>query len=118
MTKAFLHIEGLTVLLACLYWYQWQDFSWVLFIVLLFTPDLAALGYLINAKVGAVLYNIVHTYTFSIAIVMIGILLQNELLLAIGLIFTAHIGLDRLCGFGLKYPTTFQDTHFTRLTRE
>src|SRR5699024_7616911 len=116
MTKAFLHLEGLAVLLVCLYFYQWFDFNWILFIVLLFTPDLAALGYLSNPKIGALLYNIVHTYIFTLGIVMIGFFLQNDILLTIGLIFTAHIGMDRLCGFGLKYPTTFKDTHFTRLS--
>ena len=27
------------------------------------------------------------------------------------LIWTAHIGIDRLLAFGLKYPTHFSDTH-------
>ena len=33
----------------------------------------------------------------------------------LGLIWTAHIGVDRLLGFGLKYPTQFHDTHIQRL---
>ena|SRR5699024_6581893 len=115
MTKVFLHIEGLAVLLVCLYFYQWLNFSWILFIILLFTPDLAALGYLIHVKIGAILYNIVHTYTFSLIIVMIGFYIPNDIFLAVGLICTAHIGMDRLCGFGLKYPTAFKDTHFNRI---
>jgi hypothetical protein len=35
-------------------------------------------------------------------------------LLPYGLIWTSHIGLDRLLGFGLKYPTRFNDTHLQR----
>jgi hypothetical protein len=31
------------------------------------------------------------------------------------LIWTAHIGADRLLGYGLKYPTRFHDTHLHRL---
>jgi hypothetical protein len=27
------------------------------------------------------------------------------------LIWTAHIGFDRMLGYGLKYPTRFKDTH-------
>jgi hypothetical protein len=29
----------------------------------------------------------------------------------LALIWFAHIGFDRLLGFGLKYPTRFKDTH-------
>jgi hypothetical protein len=29
----------------------------------------------------------------------------------IALIWLAHIGLDRMLGYGLKYPTEFKDTH-------
>lgn len=115
MPKILLHLEGLAVLLVCLLLYQMGDFSWLMFILLLFTPDLAALGYLINIRTGAIAYNIVHTYIFSLTLVLLGFLLVHALLLAIGLIFTAHIGLDRLCGFGLKYPTKFKDTHLNRV---
>lgn len=31
----------------------------------------------------------------------------------LALIWTAHIGFDRLLGFGLKYATGFKDTHLT-----
>jgi hypothetical protein len=36
---------------------------------------------------------------------------RTPLLLA--LIWVAHIGLDRMPGFGLKYPTEFNDTHLS-----
>jgi Domain of unknown function (DUF4260) len=36
-------------------------------------------------------------------------------LFPIALIWTAHIGFDRLLGFGLKYPTHFKDTHLQHL---
>jgi hypothetical protein len=36
-------------------------------------------------------------------------------LLPYALIWTAHIAMDRLLGFGLKYPTRFQDTHLQRI---
>jgi hypothetical protein len=32
------------------------------------------------------------------------------------LIWLAHIGLDRTLGYGLKYPTFFEDTHLQRVT--
>lgn len=115
MPKVLLHLEGLVVLLGCFLFYQLGEFSWLMFILLLFVPDLSALGYLINIRTGALLYNIVHTYIFSLTLILLGFLFVHATLLAVGLIFTAHIGLDRLCGFGLKYPTQFKDTHLNRL---
>ena len=36
-------------------------------------------------------------------------------MVAYALIRTAHIGFDRLCGFGLKYPEGFRETHLGTL---
>jgi hypothetical protein len=36
---------------------------------------------------------------------------SQPLLLALGLIWLAHIGMDRLLGYGLKYADHFQHTH-------
>jgi hypothetical protein len=33
----------------------------------------------------------------------------------IGLIWTAHIGVDRAIGYGLKYRSGFKDTHLQRV---
>ncbi len=38
-----------------------------------------------------------------------------HLVLPLALILFAHIGIDRLLGFGLKYPSGFKDTHLQRL---
>ena len=35
--------------------------------------------------------------------------------LAVGLVWLAHIGIDRALGYGLKYPTHFEDTHLQRV---
>jgi hypothetical protein len=35
--------------------------------------------------------------------------------IAIPLIWVAHIGFDRLLGYGLKYPTGFGNTHLGKL---
>ena len=31
------------------------------------------------------------------------------------IVWAAHIGADRMLGFGLKYPTAFKDTHLQRV---
>ena len=110
-----LHIEGFAVLVLSLYFYGYSQFSWVLFFILLLAPDISMLGYLLNNKVGAMLYNLFHTYSLSFGTVICGSVLSNSTVLAIGLIWSAHIGMDRMIGYGLKYPTKFKDTHLNRV---
>lgn len=115
MNKFLLHIEGLVVLAICIYFYFHLQFSWIVFIVLLLVPDLSALGYLKNVKVGSALYNLFHTYTIPALIMLSSLLIHNNNGLMISLIWIAHIGMDRMIGYGLKYPTKFQDTHLNRV---
>lgn len=109
------HTEGLLVLCLCLTYYHYVGFGWTFFMLLFFTPDLSMLGYLLNPAFGSVIYNLFHTYTTAILLIFIGMLLNLPLAISLGLIFMAHIGLDRFLGFGLKYPSSFNDTHLHRL---
>ncbi len=43
------------------------------------------------------------------ALALIGAIVPSMLPEAV--IWFAHLGFDRLLGYGLKYPTTFGDTH-------
>ncbi len=115
LNKILLHVEGLAVLVLSLYFYWDSQFSWVLFLVLLFAPDISMLGYVVNNRIGARIYNIFHTYTIAIIIIFVGLLFENQTALAIGLIWSSHIGMDRMIGYGLKYPTEFKDTHLNRV---
>lgn len=115
LNKILLHIEGFAVLALSLYFYGYSQLSWALFFILLLAPDISMLGYLFNNKFGAVIYNIFHTYSLSISVVICGLLLSNPTILATGLIWSAHIGMDRMVGYGFKYPTEFKDTHLNRV---
>ncbi|MGM9919926.1 MAG: DUF4260 domain-containing protein [Bhargavaea sp.] len=115
MVRILLHIEGLAILLLALYLYASNSFSWPMFFILLFAPDLAALGYLADLKTGAKMYNYFHTTSIPIILIIAGLLFNSGVILAIGLIWLAHIGMDRMLGYGLKYPTRFKDTHLSRL---
>jgi hypothetical protein len=110
-----LRLEGLAAfaLGAGLYWQRGE--SWLLFVLLFFTPDFSFLGYLAGTRVGAVVYNTVHTYALPAALGAAGLLGNNNLAVALALIWAAHIGLDRVLGFGLKYPSAFKDTHLARV---
>ena len=51
---------------------------------------------------------------------MLGIGLGTDIVpIAIaGAILITHVGMDRAVGYGLKLPTSFQDTHLGRIGRE
>lgn len=98
-----------------LYFYAHVEGSWWLFIILLLLPDLSMLGYMVNHKIGSYIYNIFHTYTLPLLLIMVSGLLELQTILALGLIWTAHIGMDRTLGYGLKYPTHFKDTHMQKV---
>ena len=84
-------------------------YSWTLFAVLFLAPDVAMIAYRAGVRAGATVYNAVHTYIGPF------VLLIFPATRPYGLIWVAHIAIDRLLGFGLKYPTNFKDTHFQRL---
>jgi hypothetical protein len=110
-----LRIEEATLLLLTLFAYQHLHYSWLLFTILFLTPDLFMLGYLLNVRAGAALYNLAHTLTLPLALLLASYIEHWHLTPALALIWTAHIAFDRLLGYGLKYPTTFKDTHLQHI---
>lgn len=86
-----------------------------MFAILLFAPDISTIGYLKNKRLGALVYNLVHNFVLCFILIFSGIFLGEEILISLGLILSAHIGLDRLIGYGLKYPTDFKDTHMQKV---
>jgi hypothetical protein len=109
--KPLLHLEGAAVLIVSLVGYRWYHGGWIEFVLLFLVPDLSILGYAANARVGAATYNAVHTYVGPLALAGYSVWAGHNSVLLVSLIWMAHIGLDRMLGFGLKYPTRFKDTH-------
>ncbi|HEY9126179.1 MAG TPA: DUF4260 domain-containing protein, partial [Acidobacteriaceae bacterium] len=89
--------------------------SWWLFFALWLAPDLSMLGYLAGPRLGSYCYNAVHTYTGPISLAAIALLLNHPALLPFAYIWLNHIGVDRLLGYGLKYPYSFGQTHLKAL---
>jgi len=115
MPRILLHLEGAAVLTAALIFYGQSGYSWWLFALLLLAPDLSALGYLHSQAIGSLCYNMIHTTVLPIALALLSLLLELNLGLPLALIWLAHIGMDRLAGYGLKYPDGFKVTHFNKL---
>jgi Domain of unknown function (DUF4260) len=106
-----LRIEEAGLLVAAVMLYGQLHFSWLLFGLLFLAPDLFMLGYLVNAQVGAALYNLGHVVFVPLGVFAVGYELGKPRVMAIGIIWFSHIAFDRLLGYGLKYPGAFKDTH-------
>ena len=113
--KALLHIEGFVVLVAACVAYDALEVSWGKFALLFLVPDVSMIGYLGGKTVGAWLYNAIHSYLGPALLWAFAHWGDQQTLVPICLIWAAHIGFDRLLGYGLKFPTGFKDTHLNRL---
>ena len=80
-------------------------------------PDLSMVGYLANPRVGAWTYNLIHHKGLAVAVYVLGSLLAIPWLMFAGTILLGHSSLDRVFGYGLKYPDAFQNTHLGRIGR-
>ena len=110
--------ESLLVLLAgALLLFRNTHQRWWWIPVLLFFPDLFIVGYARSTKLGALLYNLGHSYLLPAFLTFFGWHYDRPLILAIGLIWFAHIGMDRFAGYGLKYDDNFKHTHLGNLSK-
>lgn len=112
----WLRLEGAAVLIASAIGYQWQLGSWWLFAFLFLAPDLSMAAYLAGPVIGARAYNLVHNYVVPLFLAVYGLSIGRSDVVPYALIWTAHIGADRLLGFGLKYESAFTDTHLSTRT--
>jgi hypothetical protein len=110
-----LKLEYFADILLGIFLFQFLDFSWFWFGGLLLWPDIGILGYLINNKVGALLYNILHHRLLAIILTILGMVFFNNYLSLLGALIFVHVGADRLLGFGLKYSDSFYHTHLGQL---
>jgi hypothetical protein len=106
-----LKTEEALIFLACILFFPYFDLSWWWFIGFILLPDASMIGYLINSKVGAYTYNLVHHRGLAIAIAFVGYYLAEPWILFAGYILFTHASMDRIFGYGLKYEKGFKFTH-------
>ena len=116
--KTTLKIEELMMFVLGIYAFNQLDFSWWWFLVLILTPDIGMLGYVVNDKIGAIAYNMLHHKSIAIVVYLSGIYLQNEIVQLTGIILFSHSSLDRIFGYGLKYFDGFKHTHLGNIGQE
>lgn len=95
--------------------YFHAGYPWWLLLALALAPDLSMVGYLAGRRVGALAYDAAHTFALPLALAAAGAVADADLAIEVGLIWLAHIGVDRAIGYGLKYPSGFEDTHLQRV---
>ncbi len=97
--------------------YAQTDRSWWWFALLFLGPDLSMLGYVRGPQLGAMSYNIAHTYVFPALLSAVGLWGTQSWLVGLALSWTAHIGFDRMVSYGLKYRDGFAHTHLGMIGR-
>jgi hypothetical protein len=87
------------VLLAlAVFFYASSSSSWWLFAALLPSSDVGMLGYLVNPRVGALAYNVFHTYLPPAVLVVVGGIISTEATSSLGIVWCAHSGTDHTLG--------------------
>ena len=115
LPRILLHLEGAAVFIASIILYSQLGLAWWIYPLLILAPDVFMVGYLLDTTRGAWTYNFGHLYVVPITLGLIAFFANWTLGVGIALIWMGHIGMDRMVGYGFKYPTNFKDTHFSRL---
>jgi len=115
--RLLLRLEGLVLAAGAVAFYAHQGGSWWLFAALFLAPDISFAGYLRGPQFGALIYNAVHSTLAPAALLAVGLAAGQPLLTDLAIIWLAHIGVDRVAGYGLKYADGFGFTHLGRIGR-
>ena len=115
--KIWLRFEGFILLISTIFLFAEQHQKWWMYPALLLVPDIFMIGYLIDKKIGAFLYNLGHAYPSPALVIYLGWHFHHPFVIALGVIWLGHIGWDRFFGYGLKYDTGFKDTHLGSLEK-
>ena len=115
MVRVLLRLEGgAALVLAVAIYFAHGGSPWLL-VPLVLAVDISMAGYAANPRLGALTYNALHSWVPGVVVLGVGMWLANPVATIAGAILAAHVGMDRLLGYGLKYPTSFADTHLGRI---
>ena len=114
----FERAENLAIGAAVVVAFVHLHFSWWWLPVLFMAFDVSMLGYVLNNRVGAVCYNVVHAYVVPGVLLLSYVLSGSRWIAFLGLLWAFHIAGDRLLGYGLKFASSFQDTHLGRIGKQ
>lgn len=116
--KKLLTLEEVAQFVLGIWLFSLLDFAWWWFPALILLPDLSMLGYLISPKAGAWSYNLFHHKLLAVCFIIAGYLSNNDGIALAGAILFAHSAMDRIFGYGLKYETSFHNTHLGKIGKQ
>lgn len=111
--RILLRAEGLAAFLASTAVFFSLDGPLWLYLLLALAPDLSMVGYAAGPRVGSYCYNAAHTYVAPLALAGLGLRTGYPLAVLVAAVWAAHVGMDRLVGYGLKFPDSFDHTHLS-----
>lgn len=116
--RRWLRLEGLAALVAGVTGYisAGGDTLWLIPAAL--AVDVSMVGYLAGPHPGAIVYNVAHNWFTALIVLGIGLASMILLVQLAGWVLIAHVGMDRLAGYGLKYAPAFGDTHLGWIGRQ
>jgi hypothetical protein len=88
------------------------------FALLFFAPDIAFAAYWAGPRIGAIVYNALHSTVGPIALAMAASMPHARIPPALAILWLAHIGFDRALGYGLKYSDGFVFTHLGNIGKQ
>ena len=115
--RDWLRAEAAAAFVAGVALYGWLGAPWLALLPLLLVPDVSMVGYVRSPRLGAVTYNLVHNWVLGLGVLGLGLASGIVPVSVAGAILIAHVGMDRMLGYGLKL-SSFQETHLGRIGRE
>lgn len=100
--KNLIRMEELAEFIFAILIFSKLDYSWWVFPALLLSPDLSMIGYAVNTKVGAWMYNFFHHKALGIILGTVGFLVGYHGLVLTGVILFAHSAIDRCRNLDMK----------------
>ena len=117
--KNLLKLEELFFLGFALFLFSGLDYGWGAsqYALWFFAPDLSMIAYVMNPRLGAWTYNLIHHKGLAVALYALGYLTAAPWLMFTGTILLGHSSFDRVFGYGLKHEDAFHNTHLGRIGR-
>ena len=113
----FQRIESAAVATFAVVAFVQLDFAWWWLAAVFLLWDLSMVGYLASPTVGAISYNLGHSYLGPAALALTWVVGDARWAAFVALTWAFHIAIDRLLGYGLKFTDRFAHTHLGELDR-
>jgi hypothetical protein len=108
----FQRLESAAVAVLVVVAFVQLGFAWWWLLAVFLLWDLSMVGYLVSPKVGAISYNIGHSYLGPALLALTWVVASDARWpIFVALTWAFHIAVDRLLGYGLKFTDRFTHTH-------